>query len=65
MSTKSTKSTLTFVTELGRREAAWEVASRALYGAERRGGRGVGLARYREQRAWEALCAAKKAAGEM
>ena len=61
----STQSTLTFVasTELGRREIAWEVASRLLYGAERRGGRGVGLARYRERRAWEALCAAKMAAG--
>ena len=40
---------------------AHETASRAAYRAEVAGGRGVGLAKAREARAWARLCAARAA----
>lgn len=38
-----------------------ECAARAAYVAEMRGGRGVGLAKYREAQAWQEVCAARAA----
>ena len=38
---------------------AHETAARAAYRAELAGGRGVGLAKAREARAWARLCAAR------
>lgn len=40
---------------------AHETAARAAYRAEVAGGRGVGLAKAREARAWARLCAARAA----
>ncbi len=40
---------------------AHETAARAAYRAEVVGGRGVGLAKAREARAWQRLCAARAA----
>lgn len=39
---------------------AHETAARAAYVAEMRGGRGVGLAKAREAKAWARLCAARR-----
>lgn len=46
---------------LGTATVKHEVAARAAYVAEMRGGRGVGLAKAREAQAWRSLCAARAA----